>query len=143
METSFEEWDQIHNINLNAPFYLCKEIVPLMIEKGKGSIINISSIWGIKGGPDRSAYISSKHAILGFSKALGEELKKHGIRVNAICPGPVDTQMTNDLGINLDKTGWLMPADIANIIVDLCLPKSQHIVNATIEAFGNGKPVGL
>ena len=65
--------------------------------------MNISSIWGTKGGPNRSAYITSKHAVIGFSKALGEELKPYGIRVNAVCPGPVDTKMTDDLGPDINK----------------------------------------
>ena len=142
-ETTQEEWLQIHDVNVNGPYYFCYETVPSMIERQTGVIINISSIWGTKGGPNRSAYISSKHAVIGFSKALGEELKPYGIRVNAVCPGPVDTKMTDDLGINLNKTGWLEAIDIANIIVDLVLPKSRAITATSVEAFGYGSPVGL
>ena len=112
-----------------------------MKEKKDGVIINISSIWGTKGGPDRSAYITSKYAVLGFTKALGEELKPYRVRVNAVCPGPVDTKMTDDLGPNVNKEGWLKPIDIANIIVDLCLPKSVAVTATAIEAFGSGRPV--
>ena len=83
------------------------QIVPSMKQRHDGTIINISSIWGTKGGPNRSAYISSKHAVIGFSKALGEELKPYGVRVNAVCPGPVDTKMTDELGADINKTGWL------------------------------------
>ena len=104
-----------------------------------GVIVNISSIWGTKGGPDRSAYITSKYAVMGFTKALGEELKPYHVRVNAVCPGPVDTKMTDDLGPNLNKEGWLQPIDIANVIVDLCLPKSIAITATAIEAFGSGR----
>lgn len=142
-ETTIEDWQWIHNINVNGPFYLSKEVVPAMVEKHNGIIINISSIWGTKGGPDRSAYISSKHAIIGFSKALGEELKPYGIRVNAVCPGPVDTKMTDDFGSDLNKAGWLQPIDIAHVIVDLCLPKSKAVTATAIEAFGTGSPIGL
>lgn len=141
VETTVEEWHWVHDINLHAPFYLSKEVIPEMIERKDGIIINISSIWGTKGGPNRSAYISSKHAIIGFSKALGEELKPYGIRVNAVCPGPVDTKMTNDMAPNLNKIGWLQPIDIANVIVDLCLPKSVAVTATSIEAFGAGQPV--
>ncbi|MER2107038.1 MAG: SDR family oxidoreductase [Solibacillus sp.] len=143
VETSAEEWLHIHNINVHGPFYLCQQVVPSMIEKCSGVIINISSIWGSKGGPNRSAYISSKHAINGFSKALGEELKPYGIRVNAVAPGPVDTKMMEVLGADANKNGWLEPIDIANIIVDLVLPKSKAITATSIEAFGYGAPVGL
>lgn len=140
-ETTIDEWKWVHDINLNAPFYLCKEVVPDMIAKRDGVIINIASIWGTKGGPNRSPYISSKHAIIGFSKALGEELKPHGIRVNAVCPGPVDTRMMHEIVPGLDTSSWLKPIDIANVIVDLVLPKSVAITATSIEAFGAGQPV--
>ncbi|MDN7240916.1 SDR family oxidoreductase [Planococcus sp. N028] len=142
-ELSVEEWKRVHDINVHAPFYLCKAVVPEMIERREGVIINISSIWGTKGGPNRSAYISSKHAIIGFSKALGEELKPYGVRVNAVCPGPVDTQMMAVLGAGVNKSSWLQPIDIAHVIVDLCLPKMVAVTAASIEAFGAGQPVGV
>ena len=96
-ETTIEEWDFVQNINSRAPYLFAREVVPSMKEKKDGVIVNISSIWGTKGGPDRSAYITSKYAVLGFTKALGEELKPYRVRVNAVCPGPVDTKMTDDI----------------------------------------------
>ncbi|MEI4771785.1 SDR family oxidoreductase [Psychrobacillus sp. FJAT-51614] len=141
IDTSIEEWDWIHDVNVKGPFLLCKKVIPDMMVQSEGVIINISSIWGTKGGPNRSAYISSKHAVIGLSKALGEELKPYGIRVNAICPGPVDTKMTDDLGDNINKEGWLAPIDLANIIVDFCLPKMKAVTASSIEAFGAGQPI--
>lgn len=143
VETSNDEWKWVHDINLNGPFYFCKEVIPDMMQKREGVIINISSIWGTKGGPNRSAYISSKHAIIGFSKALGEELKPYGIRVNAVCPGPVDTRMMHEIVPGLDTSSWLKPIDIANVIVDLVLPKSVAVTATSIEAFGAGQPVSV
>lgn len=142
-ETTTDEWKNMFDINVHAPYYFSKEVVPSMKEKRSGAIVNIASIWGTKGGPDRSAYIASKHAVIGFSKALGEELKPYTVSVNAVCPGPVDTQMTDALGANLNKTGWLQPIDIANVIVDLVLPKNKAITATSVEAFGSGSPVGL
>ncbi len=141
--TTVEEWDFLQNVNVRGPFLFSKEVVPEMIEKRNGVIINISSIWGTKGGPDRSAYIASKYAVIGFTKALGEELKPYNIRVNSVCPGPVVTKMTEDLGENINKESWLQPIDIANVIVDLCSPKMKALTAATIEAFGSGRPVNL
>lgn len=142
-ETGIEEWDFIQNVNVRGPFLFAKVVVPKMIEKKDGVIINISSIWGTKGGPDRSAYITSKYAVIGFSKALGEELKPYRIRVNAVCPGPVDTKMMEDIAPDVNKDNWMRPIDLANVIVDLCLPKSRAITATAIEAFGYGRPVGL
>ena len=142
-ETSTYEWQRMFDVNVNGPYYFCKQVVKEMKQQNDGVIVNISSIWGTKGGPDRSAYIASKHAVIGFSKALGEELKPFGIRVNAVCPGPVDTQMTDALGDNINKTGWLLPIDLAYVITDLVLPKSKAITATSVEAFGAGMPVGL
>ena len=80
---------------------------------------------------------------IGFSKALGEELKPYKIRVNAVCPGPVDTKMMEDIAPDLNKDNWMQPIDLANVIVDLCLPKSKAITATAIEAFGYGRPVGI
>jgi NAD(P)-dependent dehydrogenase (short-subunit alcohol dehydrogenase family) len=142
-ETGIEEWDFIQTVNVRGPFLFAKAVVPTMIEKKDGVIINISSIWGTKGGPDRSAYITSKYAVIGFSKALGEELKPYRIRVNAVCPGPVDTKMMEDIAPDFNKDNWMQPIDLANVIVDLCLPKSKAITATAIEAFGYGRPVGI
>jgi NAD(P)-dependent dehydrogenase (short-subunit alcohol dehydrogenase family) len=142
-ETSIEEWDFIQEVNVRGTFLCARAVVPQMIEKQSGVIVNVSSIWGTKGGPNRSAYITSKFAVNGFTKALGEELKPHNIRVNAVCPGPVDTRMMQDIAPDASKDNWLHPRDLASIIVDLCLPKTKAISAAIIEAFGNGRPVGL
>lgn len=142
-EMSVEEWQWMQRINVDGAFYMCKEVVPHMIAAQSGCIINISSIWGTKGGPNRSAYITSKHAVIGFTKALGEELKPHRIRVNAVCPGPTNTQMTDDLGAGFNKDGWLEPIDIAHVIANLAMPQSRAVTATAVEAFGYGAPVGL
>lgn len=142
-ETTTAQWQHLFNVNVHAPFYLCQAVVPSMKARGGGAIVNLASIWGTKGGPDRSGYIASKHATIGFSKALGEELKPYQIRVNAVCPGPVDTAMTDALGDDLNKEGWLQPIDIAYVITDLVLPKNKAVTATSIEAFGAGRPVGL
>lgn len=142
-ETSVEEWDFVQEINIRGVYLCARAVVPHMLENRNGVIINLSSIWGTKGGPDRSAYIASKYAVIGFSKALGEELKPHRIRVNAVCPGPVDTKMMEELAPDVNKENWLRPIDIANIVVDLCLPKSKAVTATAVEAFGYGRPVNV
>jgi NAD(P)-dependent dehydrogenase (short-subunit alcohol dehydrogenase family) len=141
METSTEDWDAIQDVNVRGLYLFTRGVVPKMAQKKEGIIVNISSIWGTKGGPNRSAYITSKYAVIGMTKALGEEFKPLNIRVNAVCPGPVDTKMMDDLAPNVDKSSWLHPEDIAEVIVDLCLPKMKAITGTAIEAFGFGRPV--
>ena len=89
-EMSLKEWDQTIAVNLNGQFYCLRRAVPLIKERGGGSIINISSHAGLFGYPFRTPYAASKWAIIGLTKSLAMELGEYGIRVNAICPGSVD-----------------------------------------------------
>lgn len=142
-ETSVEEWDLNQDVNVRGVYLCTRAVFPEMKEKRAGVIVNISSIWGTKGGPNRSAYITSKYAVIGLTKALGEEFKPYKIRVNAVCPGPVDTKMMEELAPDVNKENWLHPRDIAHVITDLCLPKMVAVTGTAIEAFGSGRPVNL
>lgn len=105
-ETPDELWERIIQTNVNGPFYCCKAAVPAMIERKWGRIINIASIAATIGIPFSSAYGASKHALLGMTRALGLELVRYGITVNAICPGWVETDMLQYSVDNLTaKTG--------------------------------------
>lgn len=92
-----EDIKRIMDVNLMGTIYACREIVPYMLKKGGGSIVNISSIWGISGASMETVYSASKAGIIGFTKALSKELGPSLIRVNAVAPGFVDTDMNKDL----------------------------------------------
>ena len=119
-----EDWNYILQNNLNSAFYCTQEAVAKMIHNKKGCIINISSIWGITGASCEVAYSTTKAAINGFTKALAKELGPSNIRVNAIAPGIIDTQMNSNLTaeelenikneIPLEKIG--KPKDIAKCV---------------------------
>ena len=82
-----EEWDLIMRVNARAPFILCREAIPHMRSAGGGAIVNIASVVGIKGYANQSIYGASKHAVMGWSKVLAQEVQKDKIRVHTICPG--------------------------------------------------------
>lgn len=90
--TSDQEWDDTIATNLSAPFYLSRAAIPELI-KTKGSIINIASDWGLVGGKDAAAYCASKGGLVLFTKAMALDHAGDGVRINAICPGDVDTPM--------------------------------------------------
>ena len=92
-----EDWQEMLNTNLNSVFYTTQEVLPNMIHNKNGCIINISSIWGMVGASCEVAYSVSKAGINGMTKALAKELGLSNIRVNAIAPGVIDTQMNNSL----------------------------------------------
>lgn len=92
-----EDWDEIISCNLNSAFYITQEVVKDMIHNKKGTIINISSIWGITGASCEVAYSVSKAGMDGLTKALAKELAPSGIRVNSIAPGAIMTDMNKNL----------------------------------------------
>ena len=96
-DTSVDEWDLVMNINLKGVFLGCREIIPAMNKAGGGSIVNISSIYGLIGAPDCAAYEASKGAVRLLTKAAAVDLIKHNIRVNSIHPGMIKTEMTKGL----------------------------------------------
>jgi NAD(P)-dependent dehydrogenase (short-subunit alcohol dehydrogenase family) len=92
-ETGDDEWERVIQTNVNGPFYFCHAVVPDMIARQWGRIINIASIAALVGIPFSSAYGASKHALLGMTRALALEFARYGITVNAVCPGWVETDM--------------------------------------------------
>ena len=91
LSTGLEAWRRVQEVNLTSVYLCCREAIPHMQRQGKGSIINTSSLAGQRGGPGLTAYSASKGAVIAFSTALAMELAPDNIRVNAICPGWVDT----------------------------------------------------
>lgn len=92
-----EDWNKMIQTNLNSVFYCTQEVVPYMLEKQAGSIINISSIWGVTGGSCEVHYSVTKAGIDGMTKALAKELGPSHIRVNSIAPGAIDTDMNKSV----------------------------------------------
>ena len=125
--TDLETWRRVMDTNVTSAFLFCKAIVPGMITRKYGRIINISSIAGKKGGPYITAYAASKHALLGFSTSLAMELKEKGIMVNAICPGYVDTSMTRSNAARVAKATGLTSKDVVErFLGSVGQPKLLH-----------------
>ena len=96
-ETTDDEWDNVMNVNLRSAFLCSKAVVGDMIRKKKGKIVNISSIWGVKGSSCEVAYSASKAGLIGFTKALAQELAPSNIQVNCVAPGVIATEMNSHL----------------------------------------------
>ncbi len=93
-----EEWDRMFDINVKGMYLTTKRFIPKMIATHEGSIINISSVWGMGGGSCEVHYSASKAAVIGFTKSLACEMGPSGIRVNCVAPGVIDTKMNAHLG---------------------------------------------
>ncbi len=143
-DLSEEELNRIFAVNVNGTFFCTQAVLPQMIERHEGKIINISSVWGITGASTEVAYSASKAAIIGFTKALAKEVGPSNIHVNCIAPGIIMTDMVSDYtmeefneirsNIPLDRIG--STADIANLTYFLASDVSDYITGQIISPNG-------
>lgn len=96
-ETSEELWDRILGVNLKGMYLMSRAVLPGMLQRGAGVVINVSSIAGLVAGGGGAAYTASKHGVIGLTRQMAYDYGKRGIRTNAICPGAVETAMTKDI----------------------------------------------
>lgn len=140
LETSAVTYRKVLEVNLVAPFLLAKAFGEIMLRAGSGSIVNVSSVAGLQGIADRSAYNASKHGLIGLTRTLAVEWGARGVRVNAVCPGWVKTEMDHkdqaggsyadrDITDHVPMARFARPEDIAQAIVWLCDSSKSGFVN--------------
>jgi NAD(P)-dependent dehydrogenase (short-subunit alcohol dehydrogenase family) len=120
-EILLADWERILRVNLTAPFVVTREVLPGMIARRQGRIINIGSTSSTQGYLHQSAYCASKHGLLGFARSLAIEVKPHNIHVHTLCPGGVDTDFIKGtyLGERLKGQAMINPQDIAQMVLFL------------------------
>ncbi|CAM4055452.1 MULTISPECIES: 3-ketoacyl-ACP reductase [Flavobacterium] len=129
------QWTEIIQTNVMGMYYVTKEVLPFLIEKNQGDIINVSSTAGLNGNPNTSAYSASKFAVIGMSESLMKEVRKNNIRVCTLTPSTIASDMSIELGIaNKDSVdSVLQPEDFAELIVtSLQLPRRAMLKNASL-----------
>ena len=144
MRMSEQQWDEVMNTNLKSAFNLTKAVQRTMLKARSGSIINMSSVVGVKGNAGQANYAASKAGLIGFTKSVAQELGSRNIRCNAIAPGFIETEMTEALdqkvvqewrnGIPLKRGG--APIDVANATVFLASDMSAYVTGQTIHVCG-------
>lgn len=143
-EYATEDWKRVMDVNVNAVFYCNRAVVPLMLARDYGRIVNIASVAGKEGNPNASAYSTSKAAVIGLTKSIGKELARTGIRVNCVTPAAVRTpifdQMTEEhIGFMLSKIpiGRFGTVDeVAALICWLCSEEASFSTAATFDVSG-------
>jgi NAD(P)-dependent dehydrogenase (short-subunit alcohol dehydrogenase family) len=149
-KTPVDAFDRILAVNLKGPFLMCRAVVPHMIGRGSGRIVNTSSISGRSGMRRMAAYSSSKFGVIGLTQVLAREVAPYGITVNAVCPGLIRTNRARTYpgsdeeleevvkwslsNVPLGRAG--SPADIANMVRFLCLPESSYITGQAFNVDG-------
>lgn len=151
-ETTFEEWREIMATNLDGPFLCSQACVPVMAKSGGGSIVNITSISGLRASTLRVAYGTSKAGLMHLTKQQAVELGEQGIRANAIAPGPVDTEMAkkvHDAAIRqayhdaIPTNRYGLEEEIANTILFLSGDKASFITGQLISVDGGFEATGI
>ena len=144
MRMKEEDFDKVIEINLKGTFLVTKEVIPYMMKKREGSIINISSVVGVVGNAGQSNYAASKAGIIGFTKSVAKELASRNIRANCVAPGFIKTDMTDVLSeevkenihnqIPLKRMGE--PEEVANLVYFLGSEESKYITGQVVHVDG-------
>lgn len=129
-----EDWERIIQVNVLGTYYVTRAVLPIMIEQKSGNIINISSTAGERGFATGSAYCASKFAVLGLTESLMQESRKHNIRVTALTPSTVNTDLARNLGLKLgDHDHMMQPEDVAELaLATLKLPPRVFVKSSGI-----------
>lgn len=131
-ETSRASWERVLSVNLTAPFVACRVVLPGMLARGRGRIVNVSSISATMGTPKLASYCASKWGLIGFTKALSEEVKGRGLLVASVLPGSTDTEM-------LRRSGFppaMQPTDVAEAVRWLACEAPLAATGTALEVFG-------
>lgn len=140
-------WDRVINVNLRGVWLCMKYQIPKMIAAGGGSIVNVASTAGLAGFPANPAYVASKHGVVGLTKTAAIEYASQKVRVNAVCPGTIETQLLDHLmraapGLRekvldiIPEHRFGQPANVADAILYLCSDQSTYVTGQTLAVDG-------
>ncbi len=139
-------FDAVIGVNVKGVFLGLRHVLPVMLGQKAGAVVNTASVAGLVATPGMPAYVASKHAVIGLTKTAAGEVARHGVRVNAVCPGPVDTRMIHSLESQLDPANpqavnqryqaaipsgrYTTPEEIANVVLFLCSDLAANVNGA-------------
>src|SRR5262245_54760820 len=151
-------FDQVIGVNVKGVFLGLRHVLPIMLKQKAGAVVNTASVAGLVATPGMSAYVASKHAVIGLTKTAAGEVAKSGVRINAVCPGPVDTRMIHSLEQQISPdnpaevarryqaampTGrYTTPEEIANMVLFLCSDLASNITGGQFVVDGGRTATG-
>jgi NADP-dependent 3-hydroxy acid dehydrogenase YdfG len=133
LDTKPQDWDRMMAVNVRGVFLACRAVLPPMMKQRSGTIINIVSVAAKRAIPGAAAYAASKHAVLGLTQVLAEEMRSHGVRVGALSPGAVDTALWDAVPSPPDRSRMLRPEDVAEAALLMAsLPPGASLEDLTL-----------
>jgi len=135
-KTPVSDWDFMMNLNAKSVFLMCRAVVPHMLEKKKGKIVNVAARAATEGKAKMAPYCVSKAAVVTFTQSLAAENKMNNINVNCILPGTVDTQQNRSDMPDANFNNWVPTTDLANQILHLCSEQSKGVTGAAVPVYG-------
>lgn len=133
------DWDRVMAVNARAPFFLTQALLPSLRRAGPGYLVNICSVVSRKGYADQALYTASKHALLGFTKALAREIPGDELRVHAVLPGGVDTEMIRGVRPDIRAEELISPEEIADVVGALVSMRGNAVIDE-VEVRRRAKP---
>ena len=131
-ETTDEDWDFLFDANAKTVLKMSRAVVPSMIRNGGGKIVNVGAYAALKGAAQMGAYVASKSAVIRLTETMAAELREKNINVNCVLPTIIDTPENRKAMPDADRSNWVAPADLANVIVFLASPAARAIHGAAI-----------
>lgn len=135
-QTPLSDWDFMLNLNARSVFAVCRAVIPHLLERGYGKIVNISSRAALGGEADHAAYSVSKTAVVRLTESMAAELKNSGINVNCVMPGLIDTPQNRGAMPDADFSKWVSPEAIAEVILFLASEGARAINGAAVPVYG-------
>jgi len=151
-------FDTVMSVNVKGVFLGLRHVLPVMLKQQRGAIVNTASVAGLVASPGMPAYVASKHAVIGLTKTAAGEVARSGIRVNAVCPGPIDTRMIHSLESMLNPTDpnsvgqryqsnipigrYGTAEEVANLVLFLCSDLASNITGAQYVVDGGRTATG-
>lgn len=135
-ETPLDAWDAMLTMNLRTAFLVSRAIVPLLIRSGGGAIVHVSGRAGLTGFAGGAGYCAAKAGVIRLTETLSEELKEHGINVNCVLPGTIDTPNNRAARPDADFSRWVTPEALGEVMMFLCSPAARAIHGAAIPVYG-------